>query len=304
MVCEGRVLSSKGSTREGVKGEWGRRGGAGRALLTFLTFALRALLTFPLRLIMPLMHAPSLPGRASGGAGARPLMPPPRRAVRPRRAARPAPAAFSSSSSPAAPRGASGMDIAGSRPTSKRAWEAIQRTLKQADVTFVSPQEVAFAVDRPGALVLDCRPPAEFAAGHIPGAVSIPLYRPITGLSPRAIARRTVFAFFGVLNGTESNPDFWPAVAAAAGRAREVIVYCNTGGCLEGSETKPSGQQSRSLSAAYEIVIAMDEEGYTTDGGTGFLGLSFGGGRRPRLAVLKGGFYEWRKGGRDVEEGA
>ena len=195
------------------------------------------------------------------------------------------------------------MDIAGSRPTSKRAWQEIQRTLRTADVKLISPQEAAFAAARPGSLILDCRPPAEFAAGHIPGALSIPLYRPITGLSPRAIARRTVFAFFGVLNGTESNPGFWPAVADAAGKAREILVYCNTGGSLEGTETNASGQQSRSLSAAFEIVQAMAEEGYETDGGTSFLGISFGGGRRPKVSVLKGGFYEWRKSGRPVEEG-
>jgi rhodanese-related sulfurtransferase len=199
------------------------------------------------------------------------------------------------------------MDIAGARPTSKRAWEAIQATLAANDVRLISPQEVAFAQGRgAGTLLLDCRPPAEYAAGHIPGAVSIPLYRPITGLSPRAVARRAVFALFGVLNGTEANPAFWPAVAAAASKAAEVIVYCNTGGTLRATPTNQAGQQSRSLSAAFEVVAAMEEEGYTSDGGTpSFLGLPFGGGggRRPKVSVLKGGFYEWKKGGRPVEAG-
>lgn len=221
-----------------------------------------------------------------------------------RRLVTPPSASATSTSSSTASRGASGMDIAGSRPTSKRAWAAIQETLKENDVKFVSPQEVAFAAARPGALLLDCRPPAEYEAGHIPGAASIPLYRPITGLSARAVARRAVFAFFGVLNGTESNPGFWPAVRVAAARSKEIIVYCNTGGKLEPSKTNASGQQSRSLSAAFEVVNSMVEEGYTSDGGTPFLGLSFpGGGRRPQVSVLKGGFYEWKKSGRAVEEG-
>jgi len=63
-----------------------------------------------------------------------------------------------------------------------------------------------------GALILDIRPPNEFARGHIPGAVNVPLYRPITGLSPRAIARRAVFAFFGVLNGTGEFEHFFPLI--------------------------------------------------------------------------------------------
>lgn len=152
------------------------------------------------------------------------------------------------------PRGESGLDVNGSRPTSPKAWEEIKRTLKEANATFLSPQEVVFARDRGrkgggggvgvlpsllseplqalagylsgsdsessggrsskkggsssssssagGALLLDIRPPNEYQKGCIPGSVSVPLYRPITGLSPRAVARRAVFAFFGVLNGT------------------------------------------------------------------------------------------------------
>jgi rhodanese-related sulfurtransferase len=95
---------------------------------------------------------------------------------------------------------------------------------------MITPQELAFAAARPGSVILDCRPPAEYTAGHIPGARSVPLYRPITGLGARAVARRAVFAFFGVLNGTEANPAFWQDSAAAMAGAKEVVVYCNVGG--------------------------------------------------------------------------
>jgi rhodanese-related sulfurtransferase len=220
-------------------------------------------------------------------------------------------------------RGASGMDINGARPTSPRAWEEIQATLKGAGVGMVTPQEVSFLASRPSSLILDCRPPAEFAAGHIPGAVSIPLYRPITGLSARAVARRAVFAFFGVLNGTEANPDFWADAAAAMAGVREVVVYCNMGGTMTPTQTNKAGAQSRSLSAAYELVKVVSENANGNGGGGGGGGGSGtspagglggllmaaaaaatgGGSFKPKISVLKGGFYEWRKAGRPVEVG-
>lgn len=45
-------------------------------------------------------------------------------------------------------------------------------------------------------------------AGFIYGAVNIPLYQPIAKWDALSIARRAGFALFGVLNGTEPNPDF------------------------------------------------------------------------------------------------
>jgi hypothetical protein len=80
-----------------------------------------------------------------------------------------------------------------------------------------------------------------------------------------------------------------------------------------------AGGQSRSLSAAYELVqIGQDRAGSNVSnsggGGGGLRDLlaaaaavaaaaSTGGGATPKIAVLKGGFYEWRKSGRPVEVG-
>ena len=44
------------------------------------------------------------------------------------------------------------------------------------------------------------RPPD---ASHIPGAVNAEFFKSIQGLDPVKIVRRAVFAFFGILNGTE-----------------------------------------------------------------------------------------------------
>ena len=128
-----------------------------------------------------------------------------------------------------------------------------------------------------GALVLDVRPPDEFRRGHVPGAVNVPLFRPISGLSPRAVARRAVFAFFGVLNGTECNPAFSQEAARALEGRKRVVAYCNVGGSF-GSETNGRGTQSRSMSAAYELIRA---------------GIC--GNNRVRIDMLKGGFNEWLK---------
>lgn len=107
----------------------------------------------------------------------------------------------------------------------------------------------------------------------------MPLYRPITGLSPRSIARRAVFLFFGVLNGTESNPNFGQEARAALKGRRECVVVCNIGGKMESTETNAAGQMSRSLSAAFELVS---------------------GGVVDRVIVLKDGVNGWMRSEREV----
>lgn len=251
----------------------------------------------------------------------RPTRVPPTAATGRRRRA----AAVRPSGAAAGARGASGLDIGGSRPTSPKAWEAIKRTLKANRVTvrergervaggpsgrrrrrsptpaptppsqFISPQELVLAQAR-GVPILDVRPPGEHASGRVPGAASVPLYRPITGLSPRAVARRAVFAFFGVLNGTEANPGFGDAALAALADAKNsrrgalapflqlrptAVLYCNIGGVVDETATNKAGTQSRSLTAAYELAA---------------LGIT-------DVAVLKDGMSGWVRTGREVEEG-
>lgn len=56
--------------------------------------------------------------------------------------------------------------------------------------------------------------------GFIEGSVNVPLYQPIEGWDAYNIARRVGYLAFGVLEGTEANPNFmegvWPFVTMPA----------------------------------------------------------------------------------------
>lgn len=103
---------------------------------------------------------------------------------------------------------------------------------------------------------------------------------PTTAQPCCSLAFRLGYALFGVLNGTEINPDFNEEVDAATGGQRDapVVLYCSQGGSLEPTEQSKKGQQTRSLIAAYQLLQA----GYTN------------------IQVLKGGFKEWASSGRWV----
>lgn len=79
---------------------------------------------------------------------------------------------------------------------------------------MLSAQEVVFAQQK-GVKLIDVRPEDQYDKGHVPDAVNIPFFRPITGWSAGQIVRRMGFAAFGVLNGTEPNPDFMKDVRPA-----------------------------------------------------------------------------------------
>jgi hypothetical protein len=99
-------------------------------------------------------------------------------------------------------------------------------------------------------------------------------FRLISGWSPDQILRKAAFAFFGVLNGTEYNADFLQEVSSAVkSKGSSVVLYCNIGGTLESTGPSEWGRQSRSLTAAYELVKA------------GYSNVSF----------MDGGFYAYAK---------
>ncbi|KAG1655071.1 hypothetical protein FOA52_009023 [Chlamydomonas sp. UWO 241] len=171
------------------------------------------------------------------------------------------------------------------------------QALKDADCKLLSSQEVV-SVQAQGGMVVDIRPAGDYEKSHIPGAVSVPFYRPIAGWSPMQAMRRVAFAAFGILNGTEVNPDFEKEVDAAAADAKSVILYCNQGGNFNVMEMgkasfmpdKPDGEsrggktvlQTRSVIAAYRLLVC---------------------GRTSGLSVYKGGFREWVSSGeRPVEQ--
>lgn len=174
-------------------------------------------------------------------------------------------------------RGASGLDIAGNRPTSRRAWEVLREEVR-AKAQFVSPQELQFAQQK-GLPVIDVRPLSEYEAGRIPGSKHAQFMRAITGNSARQWARRAAFALFGILNGTEFNPGFYNEIAALVPDKRKgAVVYCAVGGDL--SPLGEGGRQSRSISAAYEMV-KLDYK---------------------NIKILKGGLSDWTRQERPLEE--
>lgn len=131
-----------------------------------------------------------------------------------------------------------------------------------------------------GIRVIDIRPEGEHREGRIPGAVNVEFFRLIVGWDPVKITRRAVYAFFGILNGTEFNPSFFDEFEAAVPeKDKGVVVYCNIGGTLEPTGPSEFGQQSRSLTAAYELLRA----GYSD------------------VQVLKGGLSGWKKAEREIE---
>ncbi|KAK9829425.1 hypothetical protein WJX72_005776 [[Myrmecia] bisecta] len=178
-----------------------------------------------------------------------------------------------------ATRGASGLDVSGYRPTSPKAWAIVSDTLRERNVKLVAAQELLFAQEA-GTPVIDIRPQPEYEAAHVPGSLNVPLYRPITGWDMRKALRRAGFAFFGVFNGTEANPNFLEEVAEVVDKDTGAVLICTVGGTLEDTEATKNGRQSRSLMAAYELIQA----GYRN------------------VNVLRGGFNDWRKSGREVNE--
>lgn len=99
-----------------------------------------------------------------------------------------------------------------------------------------------------------------FLKAHAAGAVSAPLYRPITNWDFRSVARRAAFAFFGVFNGTEESPLFLAdASECLKGVKSKVIVYCGIGGSMTPTTNLAQGMQSRSLIACSELIM----DGYT-----------------------------------------
>lgn len=72
----------------------------------------------------------------------------------------------------------------------------------------VTPAEAARLVQAGKCRILDVRTAQEFEDVHPEGALNAQFYRLIKEWTPRDILRRAGFAFFGVFNGTEENPDF------------------------------------------------------------------------------------------------
>ncbi|XP_057818972.1 rhodanese-like domain-containing protein 14, chloroplastic isoform X2 [Cryptomeria japonica] len=113
---------------------------------------------------------------------------------------------------------------------------------------------------------------------HPEGAINVQIYRLIKEWTAWDVARRVAFAFFGIFQGTEENPEFLEEVRSKLDKNSKIIVLCSQGGTMKPSANFPEGQQSRSLIAAY--LLALD--GYSP------------------ILHLEGGLYAWGKAGLPV----
>ncbi|RCV12610.1 hypothetical protein SEVIR_2G293100v4 [Setaria viridis] len=160
-------------------------------------------------------------------------------------------------------------------------WKIKRQLLAQKRVRGVDVKEALRLQKENKFVILDVRPEAEFKEAHPPGAINVQIYRLIKEWTAWDIARRAAFAFFGIFAGTEENPEFIQSVDEKVGKDAKIIVACSTGGTLKPTQNFPDGKQSRSLIAAYLLVL----NGYSN------------------VYHLEGGLYTWFKEGLPAVEG-
>ncbi|XP_057453566.1 rhodanese-like domain-containing protein 14, chloroplastic [Lotus japonicus] len=152
-------------------------------------------------------------------------------------------------------------------------WKIKRELLLQKRVRSVDAKEAFRLQKENNFVILDVRPEAEFKEAHPPDAINVQIYRLIKEWTAWDIARRAAFAFFGIFAGTEENPEFIQSVEAKLNKNAKIIVACSSGGTMKPTQNLPEGQQSRSLIAAYLLVL----NGYTN------------------VFHLEGGLYSWFK---------
>ncbi|OVA20647.1 Rhodanese-like domain [Macleaya cordata] len=154
-------------------------------------------------------------------------------------------------------------------------WKTKREVLLQKRVRSVDVKEALRLTNENNFVILDVRPEAEFKEAHPQGAINVQIYRLIKEWTAWDIARRAAFAFFGIFAGTEENPEFLQSVESKLHKDSKIIVACSSGGTMKPSQNLPEGQQSRSLIAAYLLVL----NGYAN------------------VFHLEGGLYSWFKEG-------
>ncbi|KAL9432648.1 hypothetical protein AB3S75_027636 [Citrus x aurantiifolia] len=146
-------------------------------------------------------------------------------------------------------------------------WKTKRQLLLQKRVRSVEAKEALRLQKENNFVILDVRPEAEFKEAHPPGAINVQIYRLIKEWTAWDIARRAAFAFFGIFSGTEENPEFLQSVESQLDKDAKIIVACATGGTMKPSQNLPEGQQSRSLIAAYLLVLNGYKNVYHLEGG-------------------------------------
>ncbi|KAI0529320.1 hypothetical protein KFK09_001867 [Dendrobium nobile] len=171
---------------------------------------------------------------------------------------------------PQSPVGRFGVKCTATKPPKSPAeedWKVKREVLLQKRVRSVEVKEALRLQTENNFLILDVRPEAEFKEAHAPGAINIQIYRLIKEWTPWDIARRAAFLFFGIISGTEENPEFLQIVESKLDKDAKIIVACSSGGTMRPSQNLPQGQQSRSLIAAYLLVLNGYKNVYHLDGG-------------------------------------
>lgn len=163
----------------------------------------------------------------------------------------------------------------------------IRRALEKANVRPITAERTRLGLERERLYLLDVRPEDEYRGGRACGSYNVPLFRRILGWNASKVARRAAFLAFGVVNGTEENPEFLNSVLDAFDASnvmdKEIVVVCGSGSWPwrddVPTETYDSRKITRSLQAAYTLV----EAGITN------------------VRVLDGGVRAWYEAGLDME---
>lgn len=153
------------------------------------------------------------------------------------------------------------------RSPAEEDWSIKRKHLLEKKVRSVEVKEALRLQKENNFVILDVRPEAEFKEAHPPGAINVQIYRLIKEWTAWDIARRAAFAFFGIFQGTEENPDFMQSVESKIDKKAKIIVACSSGGTMKPSQNLPEGQQSRSLIAAYLLVLNGYSNVYHLEGG-------------------------------------
>ncbi|KAM7273338.1 hypothetical protein ACFE04_028002 [Oxalis oulophora] len=146
-------------------------------------------------------------------------------------------------------------------------WKVKRQLLVEKKVRGVDANEALRLQKENNFVILDVRPIAEFKQAHPEGAINVQVYRLIKEWTAWDITRRIAFAFFGIFEGTEENPEFMQSVESQLNKDAKIIVACASGGRIKPTQNFPEGQQSRSLIAAYLLVLNGYENVYHLEGG-------------------------------------
>ncbi|KAI5079824.1 hypothetical protein GOP47_0005303 [Adiantum capillus-veneris] len=142
-----------------------------------------------------------------------------------------------------------------SKSPAEEDWKVKREYLLKNQVRSVNAKEAYRLQKEDDFVILDVRPEGDFKEIHPEGAVNVQIYRLIKEWTAWDIARRAAFAFFGIFQGTEENPEFLNEVRSKLEKDKRIIVACAAGGTMRPSQNLAEGQQSRSLIAAYLLKL-------------------------------------------------